>query len=600
MTKIEIRQRKSWGEVINRSITETLERVENGDCVIVNTAPQLRAHFRNKKVLNFFSSADNIEGDVVDIDSKTSVLGEENDRDHHAPTGSIGIYDAREDWISLPGLLQTFFSRCKNVIILTPGFTYLPYNKNFWDSESLEYGGNYIQILSNKKTYNCSSAIPTYQKIKTLIGNILSGTVSRPKKLIKQDTGYEFEDLSFNQALNLLKSPTSINPQQKGEPLSPTWVAHFRNYIRELITMFYSDIKKELLDQLTSDEYIIHWIPAFTHISWNPNIGQNFELLESLGDSALAAQFKKFLFMTDPLITESILNERKSRYMSREFQFKIAQKMKVEEWLISRSNIISEGLREDLFESFCGALQKVGDLVLGVIGLGDILVMKVIQAVFGKVRFDQKYDHGADTTIVDQIVDKWRLPVSSKASIEKISPNMWRARYYFTGPNLNFFFKSFENLIPDFNANEMPKVLEAVGEARDKNVSKIKAAQAMLSKLESYGITRALITFGGATHSKYYFLDREYKELVDKVLDILKRAGKYDEIVFYTPKNTSTNAPRLIIMVAVKRGEVGLNDEVISWEDFKEVNYAENIDSTLRDHKILMQKFINQMNFKGT
>jgi hypothetical protein len=614
---------------VGREITDKI--FENINCQkfnIFNASPSLDLLFGDidkEKVETIYhiNSLDSLKKDnqyYINPDEIEAVDQPKNIR------GAVAFFDAREKPEEFPNYVKDKFAYASHIVTFLKDVTYLPYNEKYWHLEKMSVEGYNIQVLRTKETKNsdCQKNIdlmndvnkdldefiediikekkeagqtqkpppppppPPVQQTKTKPPRAQPQPIPRPVEKTTVETG-----VNFREALMRLIQPTIIPKEQRGEPFSETWLKYYRDYIRDVINMLYPSIKPALLDLLTTPEMMIHWIPVIVHISYNPNTGQNFEQFESIGDQILGAQFKKFVTIREPKITEAQLNERKARYMGREFQHHIGKRMCIDEWLLTLSSTVTDAMLEDLFEAFCGALQKIGDLAFNTGGMGDLLIMKVIETLFGNMKFDARYDYGNDQTIVDQISETWRFTASGKSQTDEFedqSGKYFRTTYRFTGQAFYIFMKSFEALIPDYDISRIPTEIVAEGFSPYKNVSKANAATKMLQKLEEYGITRALVKYTGASRNKYYYTDVEYHDLVNQILLRIK-GEKYDEIIFKAPKNASTNTRRLILLIATHKDDKG-DDKVIKAYEFPQVERGV-AEYELNDQKELMRMYLS-------
>lgn len=123
---------------------------------------------------------------------------------------------------------------------------------------------------------------------------------------------------------------------------------------------------------------------AFTH----PDVDKNFhyERLEFIGDSAIKASFVNYIARKYPEVNEpgqlSILT---NYFLEKEFFASLSDKYKFTKYIRVPSNrtpTIDE--REDIFESFVGALQTAGDKFVGIY-IGQMIVEIFVTMVFDDI-----------------------------------------------------------------------------------------------------------------------------------------------------------------------------------------------------------------------
>lgn len=115
---------------------------------------------------------------------------------------------------------------------------------------------------------------------------------------------------------------------------------------------------------LISDQAMAIWQVSITHESVNRNPGSNNEMLEMLGDRELESIFSNYVTSLYPKMTEDLLTELKSTYMSKVKQRDMAIKLGLHKWTRTYFNVTIH-TSEDLFESMFGALFKIGETYIG-------------------------------------------------------------------------------------------------------------------------------------------------------------------------------------------------------------------------------------------
>jgi len=186
-------------------------------------------------------------------------------------------------------------------------------------------------------------------------------------------------------------------PSANLDPNSREWILEFQNYICELLTLVTS--KEALRHQMVTTSAMQIWIRAWTHETWDSNVSDNYENIETIGDAVLGYAFKCYVYHNVPNITTAGISEYKAQYMSKMHQSPIARELKMGKWVRSRAGA-NVNILEDLFESFTGALHEVGDQIK--IGVGSILVRNLITNLFKNVKFDPDMIRGTAKTVITQ------------------------------------------------------------------------------------------------------------------------------------------------------------------------------------------------------
>ncbi len=138
---------------------------------------------------------------------------------------------------------------------------------------------------------------------------------------------------------------------------------------------------------MLSNKAMDTWAVCFTHESYDPNVGKNYEELELVGDHAMEYNFIKYLYLTIPGVTRSEMSELKSKYISKSFQAREGKKMGLDKWVKIRG-VKTIHVSEDLLESFFGGLNIIGDKVFK-FGAGDGLCYNMITKIFENIQIDR-------------------------------------------------------------------------------------------------------------------------------------------------------------------------------------------------------------------
>jgi dsRNA-specific ribonuclease len=262
------------------------------------------------------------------------------------------------------------------------------------------------------------------------------------------------------------------------EPSEQQWREGLKRYLRD-------DLLKILLPseshraQMVSDEAMKVWVPCFTHESYDPNPGHNYEELEFLGDHSMEFSFVKYLYKTIPNITRSEMSDLKSKYISKAFQGQVGWKLGLNKWVRIRveNNI---HVSEDLLEAFFGGLDTVGDMVFK-FGAGAGLSYNMIVIMFKDITIDRKLGKKAKNpkTQVKELFEKLHWGVA-KETVQEGPNNTVTGTVSFTP-------EAIEDL-RKLGVNITTPIL-AVETARTKKMAFTNAYPVVLENLTKIGIT---------------------------------------------------------------------------------------------------------------
>ncbi len=211
--------------------------------------------------------------------------------------------------------------------------------------------------------------------------------------------------------------PTPSTTRPSTNPATPvaTPVATAENpaeakWLQGLLTYLYNDLlpkaepdaaKRGLLISAPS---INIWKPAFTHQSFNPNIGENYQSLEKLGDPFMKGPFNWFLIQKYPLITEGQIGRFDDFYLSKPFQGQLSESYGLVPWVRSRIDVTLH-IKEDVLEAFVGGLFMAGQLLIGS-NAGYALVQNFIDYIFSNIQLDMNLLLGNPKNQVKEIFEK--------------------------------------------------------------------------------------------------------------------------------------------------------------------------------------------------
>ena len=190
------------------------------------------------------------------------------------------------------------------------------------------------------------------------------------------------------------------------------WYEGLRKYLRDdLLRIIVPSAPHR--EHMVSDKAMEIWVPCFTHESYDPNVGMNYEELELVGDHSMEFNFVKYMYLTIPGITRSEMSELKSKYISKAFQAQVGLKLGLEKWVRIRVEKNTH-VFEDLLESFFGGLDTVGDRVFK-FGAGAGLTYNMIVKIFEKTTVDRVLAKGRPKTQMKETFEKlhWGIPVET-------------------------------------------------------------------------------------------------------------------------------------------------------------------------------------------
>ena len=269
-------------------------------------------------------------------------------------------------------------------------------------------GFSYCNLNTNMKSFK-SFVFEDFNEIEYKIKQIedLNSLEYLPKKRspIAFNNKQQREEFSF---LSGLKSPVSKNVLDKYNfPISRKWLQEFYEYLKDLLNRFFPEDKKKYIDVILNNETLKkYWIPCFTHKTANPNPGENYDSVETLGDGTIGYCFKFYIKETDPSASDSRISNLNQLYDSKIFQSKVGKKMKLHEWLISCGmNTDRMDINEDLLEALCGTIDIILFEKSGKLGIGISVLYNLVKLIFEDVEFESDAEKNIepDKTYVRQI-----------------------------------------------------------------------------------------------------------------------------------------------------------------------------------------------------
>lgn len=147
------------------------------------------------------------------------------------------------------------------------------------------------------------------------------------------------------------KETVSFLPKNKQRD-TDRWYRDLVTYLRKMLAPISTE---EELATLTSAKQQHRWLINFTHSSSNYNKGENYEIMEKLGDGVMRFAFINYLLQKYPELNESEISNLGAHYLSKPNQAPVAMRLGLNRFLIIEINI-DTGVFEDLLEALFGTL----------------------------------------------------------------------------------------------------------------------------------------------------------------------------------------------------------------------------------------------------
>lgn len=336
----------------------------------------------------------------------------------------------------------------------------------------------------------------------------------------------------------------------------------YKKHLSSIFSLFVTDDmlrdnKEETVNSILLSEENMNefWIPAITHVSYNPNPDRNWENLELLGDSYADPAFTRLFMTLYPGQTQLFYSETNNYYLSNEYISSITRDTLQLTKFIKIKDIRepTESMQADCFESFCGALVLSGDRHY--LGFGLILIEYFIKYIFEGVDVDadRARTFGKSTTQLEQIAVRLGIPRISLTHYE--SNYIHTYEYFLTaehikGFNINLISKK----IPSSNHLVIGK---AIG--RGKHLMKDQAADEAFSYLQSYGINTP---WAINIKAKRDLLHPIVKKYATEAMPYVREDG-YVSIMFREVDKSDTDDFIVVILLGVRQDGIQKSLEVI-------------------------------------
>lgn len=162
-------------------------------------------------------------------------------------------------------------------------------------------------------------------------------------------------------------------------------------------------LQKLLTEQAMKD----YWIPAFTHssVAPHPNNYESFEFKGDLYGYAVFADYLENRFCVS--LTPAQGNYFVNTYMTKHYLPILSRKLGIDRLMRYNPLIggLTQSIKEDVFESFMGALKKICDKYI-VYGSGDVYLYNLIMYMFNDIPLSLDEVKLDDQTIIKELYDK--------------------------------------------------------------------------------------------------------------------------------------------------------------------------------------------------
>ena len=338
------------------------------------------------------------------------------------------------------------------------------------------------------------------------------------------------------------------------------WKNDLREFLRTLLTPIFSK-KPEYLDKILTPEAMKRWTVAFTEKSYNEKLGENYEQLEALGDKALDFIFYQYVLDRYPNMDEHQLTQLKKNYISKDYQGPLSTKLGLVKWIRVLHQHINLDIREDVFESFFGALVMNCTKLIGR-GSGENYGYNFILSIFNELP-DLHPEEDAKTQVL-QTFEKIGIQPHPRP-IEVETTEGWEVHL---NPAAYRFFKQYNITLPSvLGRGVRPReVSMETSSVKDKNLILADAYKQALETLNSQGVTRDFVE---DLRYKRDF-DKPYlRPFYDKALTRAKKAG-YVKLKFVTPKGTLGKTQSIVQLFGIDKADIDTRLGSISVPDVED------------------------------
>lgn len=277
-------------------------------------------------------------------------------------------------------------------------------------------------------------------------------------------------------------------------------------FIKNIISSINSN--QDAIEKISSNDT---WEIAFTHITYNPNPGENYEIFEKIGDAAMKLAFSEYLFQKFDMITESEIGEYQNHFLSKVEQSKLSNEVGLPDFILTPLPKTIH-MAEDVLESFFGALLLIGNNYK--FGLGYVLCYNLIVLLFEDINLEEEEDFSIAKTNLKELLEEYGLNNKPENVFNKDSPDSpsGTANLYFTPDDYN------QMLAAGVKIKDR---LMASAHGSTKKVATNDASEIFYNKLLELGKQKAFQEFVNKRKEK----NKEFDILMEKAKKVAKKIG---------------------------------------------------------------------------
>ena len=244
---------------------------------------------------------------------------------------------------------------------------------------------------------------------------------------------------------------------------------------------------KEAIEKLVSKEAMEIWEVAFTHESFDPNRGKNYEEIELLGDLVIGNVYVRFIFESYPQFNRSQISELRTHYLAKGFQSQLSSSLGIGRFIRTRFHTTKHQL-EDVLESFFGALQLIGDKIFK-LGAGYGLCYNLVVSLYKDVPIELSATLANPKTLIKEAME--RLQMIQPKLKEKVPENDVTDDF----GNVTFTISWPPHGIPILRSLGINVTSPIVAQATDKTkkMASIAAYRMAINNINEMGITKEFI-----------------------------------------------------------------------------------------------------------
>lgn len=177
---------------------------------------------------------------------------------------------------------------------------------------------------------------------------------------------------------DIIKTPKKVTNEYR-----ESVVTFVKDTLDKYVLLYFTDPKIRNLFRDKIEDNVDLFILAFTHKTYDRV--NNYEVLEKTGDSYLhAAAITYLVNLNDSKLTPEVINNYIGKYLAKDVFSRVSEKLGINRYLRHVEDaVITSTLLEDCFESFCGALYKLGQKVSN--GGGYVLCSFMVKSLAEKI-----------------------------------------------------------------------------------------------------------------------------------------------------------------------------------------------------------------------